>query len=81
MIIENMDEQEKKEALLEAKILEKLDHQNIIKFREVFMARKPVFTLNIVMDFADGNIYIKIKVVICNQKLENKKVNIFLKNK
>jgi NIMA (never in mitosis gene a)-related kinase len=54
MIIENMDEQEKKEALLEAKILEKLDHQNIIKFREVFMARKPVFTLNIVMDFADG---------------------------
>lgn len=54
MIIENMEENEKKEAVLEAKILEKLDHPNIIKFREVFMARKPVFTLNIVMDFADG---------------------------
>ena len=49
-----MEESEKKEAVLEAKILEKLDHTNIIKFREVFMARKPVFTLNIVMDYADG---------------------------
>lgn len=49
-----MTEEEKREALLEAKILEKLDHPNIIKFKEVFMARKPVFTLNIVMDFADG---------------------------
>lgn len=54
MIIENMTQEEQKEALLEAKILEKLDHPNIIKFKEVFMARKPVFTLNIVMDFADG---------------------------
>jgi NIMA (never in mitosis gene a)-related kinase len=54
MIIENMDDNEKKEALLEAKILEKLDHQNIIKFREVFMSKKPVNTLNIVMDYADG---------------------------
>lgn len=54
MIIENMSEEEQKEALLEAKILEHLNHPNIIKFREVFMARKPVFTLNIVMDFADG---------------------------
>lgn len=56
-----MTEQEQKEALLEAKILEKLDHPNIIKFKEVFMARKPVFTLNIVMDFADG-IFIILKV-------------------
>ena len=46
MIIENMDEKEKKEALGEAKILEKLDHQNIIKFKEVFMAKKPIYTLN-----------------------------------
>lgn len=57
-----MDESEKKEAVLEAKILEKLDHPNIIKFREVFMARKPVFTLNIVMDFADGMMNFKIKI-------------------
>ena len=54
MDIENMSDDEKKEALLEAKIQERLDHPNIIKFREVFMAKKPYFTLNIVMDYADG---------------------------
>ena len=35
MIIENMDEQEKKEALLEAKIQERLDHPNIIKIFDI----------------------------------------------
>jgi NIMA (never in mitosis gene a)-related kinase len=54
MIIENMDEKEKNESLLEAKILEKLDHPNIIKFKEVFISKKPVNTLNIVMAYADG---------------------------
>jgi NIMA (never in mitosis gene a)-related kinase len=49
-----MSQEEKKEVLLEAKILERLDHQNIIRFREVFIARKPRYTLNIVMDYADG---------------------------
>jgi NIMA (never in mitosis gene a)-related kinase 1/4/5 len=49
-----MSDQEKKETLLEAKILEKLDHPNIIRFREVFIAKKPRFTLNIVTDYADG---------------------------
>lgn len=54
MNIENMTDQEKKETLLEAKILEKLDHPNIIKFKEVFIAKKPKYTLNIVTDYADG---------------------------
>jgi NIMA (never in mitosis gene a)-related kinase len=49
-----MSQEEKKEVLLEAKILERLDHPNIIRFREVFIARKPRYTLNIVMDYADG---------------------------
>jgi NIMA (never in mitosis gene a)-related kinase len=39
---------------MEAKILEKLDHPNIIKFRETFIAKKPRFTLNIVTDYAEG---------------------------
>ena len=46
--------QEKKEAYLEAKILERLDHPNIVKFIEVFRSTKPSPTLNIVMDYADG---------------------------
>ena len=54
MVLENMSETERKEAYLEAKILEKLDHQNIIQFIEVFRSSKPISTLNIVMDYADG---------------------------
>ena len=52
--LENMNEEEKKESYLEGKILEKLDHPNIIKFREVYLTKKPKLTLCIVMDFADG---------------------------
>jgi NIMA (never in mitosis gene a)-related kinase len=65
MSIENMTEQEQKETLLEAKILEKLDHPNIIKFREVFIAKKPKYTLNIVTDYADGG---DLQTKIKNQK-------------
>lgn len=54
MILEEMNEKEQKEAYLEAKILEKLSHPNIIKFIEVFRSTKPTATLNIVMDFAAG---------------------------
>lgn len=55
-----MDEKEKKEAILESKILEKLNHPNIIKFREVFLEKKN--RLNIVMDYADGgDLQVKIK--------------------
>lgn len=48
----SMSEEEKKEAIQEAKILEQLNHPNIIKFKEVFVEKKT--KLNIVMDYADG---------------------------
>jgi len=48
------DDQAKKEAYMEAKILENLDHPNIIKFKEVYISKKPKLTLCIVMDYADG---------------------------
>ena len=54
MVLENMSDKEQKEAYLEAKILEKLNHPNIIKFIEVFRSSKPTATLNIVMDYAEG---------------------------
>jgi len=49
-----MTDQEKKDALNEAVILKSLDHPNIIKFKEVFIQRKPVESLNIVTEYADG---------------------------
>jgi len=49
-----MSEDAKKEAYKEAKILEKLDHSNIVRFIEVFRSNKPYPTLNIVMEYADG---------------------------
>lgn len=54
MLLENLSDDEKKEAYIEAKILERLDHPNIIKFIEVFRSTKPFASLNIVMDYADG---------------------------
>ena len=47
-----MTEAERKDSLKEAKILEALDHPNIIKFYEVYRTRRG--KLCIVMDFADG---------------------------
>jgi len=46
-----MDEQEKRETIKEAKILEVLKHPNIIKFREVYKTKSG--KLCIVMDYAD----------------------------
>lgn len=54
MQIESMSDEAKKEAFKEAKILEKLDHCNIVRFIEVFRSNKPTATLNIVMEYADG---------------------------
>jgi NIMA (never in mitosis gene a)-related kinase 1/4/5 len=50
--IQRMGEQEKKETLQEAKIIEHLQHPNIVKFIEVFKTKKG--KLCIVMDYADG---------------------------
>ena len=52
-----MDDEEKKAAYMESKILENVDHPNIVKFKEVYISKKPKLTLCIVMDFADGNYY------------------------
>lgn len=54
MILEGLSEQEMKEAFLEAKILKVLNHQNIIKFIEVFRQSRPKSSLNIVMEYAEG---------------------------
>jgi len=54
VIIEGMTDQEKRETFNEAAILKRLDHPNIIKFKEVFMQRKPKEALNIVTEYADG---------------------------
>lgn len=47
-----MSEQEKKDTIKEAKILEVLNHPNIIRFKEVYKTKKG--QLCIVMDYADG---------------------------
>ena len=52
--LEGMDDEEKRETFNEAKILKKLDHPNIIKFKEVFLQRQPKPALNIVTEYADG---------------------------
>jgi len=52
MDITKMSEEERRDTLLEAKILERLNHPNIIKFREVYKTKKG--KLCIVMDYADG---------------------------
>lgn len=54
MPLESMSDESKTEAFKEAKILEKLDHPNIVKFIEVFRSNKPFANLNIVMEYADG---------------------------
>jgi NIMA (never in mitosis gene a)-related kinase len=54
VIMDGMTDQEKRETFNEASILKRLDHPNIIKFKEVFMQRKPKEALNIVTEYADG---------------------------
>lgn len=50
--ITNMPEEEKKETLDEAKIMEAFNHPNICRFREVYKTKRG--KLCIVMDYADG---------------------------
>ena len=68
--ITQLNEQQKKEALQEAKILKKLDHPNIIRLKEVFIAKKPRETLNIITEYADGE---DLSKKIRNQMKLNKK--------
>ncbi|CAL1133530.1 unnamed protein product [Cladocopium goreaui] len=55
-----MEAKERNEAVKEAMLLKKMDHPNIIRFKEVFITRK--HRLCIVMDYADGgDVHMKIK--------------------
>jgi NIMA (never in mitosis gene a)-related kinase len=55
-----MNEEERKETLKEAKILEVLNHPNITRFREVYKTKKG--KLCIVMDYCDdGDLQTRIK--------------------
>ena len=54
IVMDGMTDKEKRETFNEAAILKRLDHPNIIKFKEVFIQRKPKETLNIVTEYADG---------------------------
>ena len=54
IVLDELDAEEKKETLNEVAILKRLDHSNIIKFKDVFTKTKPHNTLNIVMEYADG---------------------------
>jgi len=47
-----MSEEETKETIKEARILEALKHPNIVSFREVYKTKKG--KLCIVMDYANG---------------------------
>lgn len=59
-----MSEEEKKETFRESKILEVLNHPNIIRFKEVYKTKKG--QLCIVMDYADGRwCYILTQVIPC----------------
>ena len=47
-----MDDQKRKQAITECRILESLKHPNIVRFREVYRDKK--MKMNIVMDFCNG---------------------------
>jgi len=47
-----MSDKEKREVVQEAKLLEALQHPNIVKFIEVYKTKKG--KLCIIMDYADG---------------------------
>ena len=50
--VKNISPEERRLAAQEARILEKLNHPNIIQFRDVYKTVK--FQLDIVMEYADG---------------------------
>ena len=66
--LSKLDDKEKEETINESKILQKLDHQNIIKFYEVFLEKKSEITLNLVTEYADGG---DLSEKIKNQKKNN----------
>lgn len=69
-----MSKQEKDDTIKEAKILEALDHPNIIRFREVYTTKRG--KLCIVMDYADGNLELNRKGAIFRKKLKSEEADI-----
>ena len=68
--LSKLNDKEREETINESKILQKLDHQNIIKFYEVFLEKKKSEEiLNIVTEYADGG--------DLSEKIKNKKKNNF----
>ena len=58
-----LDDENKKYTINEAFLLKKIDHPNIIKFKEVFEVKKPYLQFNIIMEYAekgDLNKYLQI---------------------
>ena len=65
----NMTEELKNKTFGEVRIIQKLNHPNIIKFHEVFVVKEPSQTLNIIAEYADGG---DLSEKIKNQKNKNK---------
>ena len=58
--IKKMSEDDKQSTFREAKILEVLNHPNIIRFKEVYKTKQG--QLCIVMDYADGKCVIQLSL-------------------
>lgn len=54
VLLDNLSDEELKDSFVESKVMERLDHPNIIKFIEVYIASKPRLQMCIVMAYADG---------------------------
>ena len=65
----NMNDEKKRKTYEEVKILQKLNHPNIIKFHEVFQVKEPITSLNIIAEYADGG---DLSMRIKKQKKEKK---------
>lgn len=61
MDMKAMSPEEKKETQKEAKILQQLNHPNIVKFKDVYTTKKG--KLCIIMEYADGNA--QIHAIVC----------------
>lgn len=70
MNMSDMTAAEQEETLKEAKILEALNHPNIVKFKQVYVTTNK--KLNIVMEYADGG---DISKRIAEQKKTGKHFN------
>ena len=72
IVLDFLNENERKKVMNEASLLKIIDHPNIIKFKEVFEVVKPIKQINIIMEYASGgDINQKIKKQIPKHFEEN----------